>query len=73
MGRKAKNAHRLLIILYRNPMVNTSMIMKELDISQVTADKLIKSFQEVKILEEVTGFRRNRLFQFRGYFDLFMK
>jgi hypothetical protein len=73
MGRRAKNAHRLLNFLYRNPMVNTSDVMKALEISQVSADKLIKTFQKSGILEEVTGFRRNRLFQFKTYFDLFMK
>ena len=72
MGRRAKNAHRLLIFLYRNPVIKTSDAMKELEISQVSADKLIRTFQEAGILEEVTGFRRNRLFQFKGYFDLFM-
>jgi len=47
--------------------------MKELKISQVSADKLIKAFQNSGILEEITGFRRNRLFQFKAYFDLFTK
>jgi cell filamentation protein, protein adenylyltransferase len=73
MGRRAKSAHLLLTFLYKNPVVNTSEVMKELKISQVTADKLIKAFQEAEILEEITGFRRNRLFQFKGYFDLFMR
>jgi Fic family protein len=72
MGKRAKNAHLLLIFLYRNPVINKNNVMKELEISQVSADKLIKTFQEAGILEEITGFRRNRLFQFKGYFDLFM-
>jgi Fic family protein len=73
MGRRAKNAHRLVNFLYRNPVINTGEVMKELKISQVTADKLIKAFQKAEILEEITGFRRNRLFQFKGYFNLFMR
>ena len=72
MGRKAKNAHRLLTFLYRNPVVNSGIVMTELKISQVTANKLIKTFQQNDILEEVTGFGRNRLFHFKGYFELFM-
>jgi len=73
MGRRAKNAHRLLNFLYRSPAVKTGDIMKELKISQVSADKLIKAFQKAGILEEVTGFRRNRLFHFKAYFDLFLR
>lgn len=73
MGRRAKNAHLLLIFLYRNPVVKVADVMEELEISQVSADKLIKTFQKSGVLEEVTGFRRNRLFQFKAYFDLFMR
>jgi Fic family protein len=73
MGRRAKSGHLLLNFLYKNPVINTNAVMKELKTSQVSADKLIKKFLEADILEEITGFRRNRLFQFKGYFDLFMK
>jgi hypothetical protein len=55
------------------PMVNTGTVSKELKISQVAADKLLKSFVEAGILKEVTGFKRNRMFQFEAYFDLFLK
>ncbi|HEY3932357.1 MAG TPA: Fic family protein [Verrucomicrobiae bacterium] len=73
MGRRAKNAHLLINFLYKNPVINTIEVMEELKISQVTADKLIKQFQKADILEEITGFRRNRLFQFKGYFNLFTR
>jgi Fic family protein len=73
MGRKAKNAHRLLIFLYKTPVVNSNIVMNELNISQVTADKLVNTFQKSEILEEVTGYKRNRLFRFKGYFELFMQ
>jgi Fic family protein len=74
MGRRrAKNALPLISILYRRPTVNTALVMKELGISQRAADNLIKEFQAVGILEETTGFKRNRYFQFKEYFDLFLK
>jgi predicted transcriptional regulator len=73
MGRRAKNGHRLLTLLYRRPMVNAGTASRELKISQVAADKLLKSFVEAGILKEVTGFKRNRMFQFEAYFDLFLK
>lgn len=73
MGRRAKNAHRLLNVLYRRPRLNTIAVQKELKISQVAADRLIKTFVDAKILQEITGFKRNRLFQFKRYFELFLK
>jgi Fic family protein len=73
LGRRAKSGQRLLNLLYRRPTVNTHIVTKELKVSQVAADKLLKAFSEVGILEEITGFKRNRLFQFKRYFDLFLK
>ncbi len=73
MGRRAKNGHRLLTLLYRRPMVNAGTVSNELNISQVAADKLLKSFLEAGILKELTGFKRNRMFQFNAYFELFLK
>lgn len=71
MGRRAKNAQRLLSVLYRRPLMSANEIKKELKISTVSANKLIKSFEDAGIFREITGFRRNRLYQFDGYFELF--
>ena len=73
LGRRAKNAQRLLTVLYREPMVNTLTVTKKLKISNVAAHQLVRSMVEAGILVEMTGFKRNRLFQFKRYFDLFLK
>ncbi len=73
MGRRAKNAHRLLNLLYCQPSVNTAIVARELKISRVAADRLLKTFTSAKILEEITGYKRNRLFHFERYFSLFLK
>jgi Fic family protein len=73
MGRRAKTAHQFLTVLYRRPVVNAKIVSKELRISQVAADKLLKTFLDKGILIEITGFKRNRQFQFKEYFDLFLK
>ena len=73
MGRRAKNAHRLMTVLYRRPMVNAQAVAKELAITQASADKLLKAFEDAGILTEVTGLRRNRFFQFKRYFELFLR
>lgn len=73
MGRRANNGKRLLELLYQRPIVNTASVMRELDITQRAADELIKTFVQADMLIEITGFKRNRLFQFRRYFELFLK
>jgi Fic family protein len=73
MGRRAKNAQKLLLFLYRHPMLNTHTVSKELSISQVAAHQLVECFVKAGILVELTGFKRNRLFQFKRYFELFIK
>jgi Fic family protein len=73
MGRRAKQAHDLLTMLYRAPTVNTFAITRKLKISQVAADRLVKSFVEGGLLKEATGLKRNRLYQFQKYLDLFLK
>src|SRR5436190_2180517 len=73
MGRRAKHGRTLLTFLYAHPTVNALAVSKKLKISQVAADKLVITFVEAGILKEMTGFKRNRLFQFKRYFDLFLK
>ena len=72
MGRRAKNAQKLLMLLYKEPMVNSVTVSKRLKISNVAAHQLVKSMSDADILVELTGFKRNRLFQFKRYFDLFL-
>jgi Fic family protein len=72
MGRRAKNARKLLMFLYKEPMVNTVTVSKKLKISSVAAHQLVKRMGDAGILVEMTGFKRNRLFQFKRYFDLFL-
>lgn len=71
MGRRSHNAGRLLSLLYGQPWVRVQHVIDGLQVSNVTAHALIKSFQKEGILHEITGYRRNRIFLFRPYFDLF--
>ncbi|MEO6567769.1 MAG: Fic family protein [Opitutaceae bacterium] len=73
MGRKAPRARNLLAHLYQHPFVTTSDVSAAMEISQATADRLIADFVKAGILKELTGYRRNRQFSFRSYFDLFRK
>jgi len=73
MGSKAKRGLILIKSLYQNPIIDSNSICDLLDIAPSTANRLILDFQKEGILEELTGFKRNRKFIFRDYFDIFQK
>lgn len=73
MGSKAKRGLILIKSLYQNPITDSNSVCALLDIAPSTANRLIADFQREGILEELTGFKRNRKYIFRQYFDIFQK
>lgn len=71
LGKKVPNAKKLLDYLFTQPIVNASNISDSLEISQVSAYKIIEDFIKAEILQETTGFKRNRFFLFKEYLDIF--
>jgi len=72
LGRRAENARLLLLHLYRRPMVTGKQVAELLKVTPRAANNLINEFLALGILEETTGYQRNRLFVFRKYIDLFV-
>lgn len=73
LGRRAKLGQELVYKMFSHPITNTHRISKELNISFVTATRLIKDLESVGILKEITGFSRNRSFELHEYLNLFRK
>jgi len=73
LGSRAKKAQKLLLFMFSAPIVDNKRVMKELEISFNSANRLIKALIDLGLLEEVTGFSRNRLFTLKEYLDLFRK
>ena len=71
IGKKAINGQRLLELLYSQPKVNAQIISKELNLSIVSVNSLVKTFIEIGILEEKTGMSRNRYYVFEDYINIF--
>jgi Fic family protein len=71
LGKKQGDAKRLITELYRQPIVDVGQVEKMLDVHNSTANRMIRDFQELGILEELTGFKRNRIFSFKEYINLF--
>jgi len=65
------NALKLLDHLFQQPLVNVTTVRSMLGVSFPTASKLVSSFEELGLLEEVTGYKRNRVFRYSEYLSLF--
>jgi len=70
-GRRAETANKFMAILYRKPIVKGSFVAETLGVSQTIANNLIKDFEKQGILKEMTGYKRNRIFVFEEYLNLF--
>jgi len=69
--RRQENAQTLMQYLYRNPIVNISMVADLLGVKPNTASMLVSDFVKHGILSELTGKRRNRVFWFKDYVFVF--
>lgn len=65
------NGLRLLDLLFHVPLVNVRYVEEHLGIAFITASKLIRQFEALGLLHEVTGGKRNRQFRYSSYLRLF--
>lgn len=73
LNRRAQKGQELVHYLYRHPLITAGDIVINLDVSVPTANDLINSFVELGILREITGLRRNRIYEFSEYIELFRR
>ena len=72
-ARRQNHVQTLVRRLYGSPVIDVKAAMAELKTTKNTAISLIMDLVEYGLLTEVTGQRRNRLFVFREYLDLFKR
>jgi len=72
LGRRAANAARVVDSLYLRPVTSSGSLAARLDLSQATSDRILADLQQLGIVAEMTGQRRNRVFYFREYYHLFL-
>jgi Fic family protein len=69
-GNRASNNLRLLEKLFQTPFIKVNNVESQLDVSPNTAKNIVDDLVRVKILEELTNNKRNRLFAFKPYLNL---
>jgi Fic family protein len=71
LNRRAENGRQLMQFLYRKPVVTVNEVAQFLDVTPKSANVLIGEVESLAILHEITGQRRNRVFGFTEYVNLF--
>lgn len=71
LGRAAGNGHKVLEHLYQRPIVAVADVEALTATSYTAANNLVSRMVELGVLVEATGYRRNRLFRYQAYIDLF--
>lgn len=71
LGRAAGNGHRVIEHLYRHPIVAVSDVQKLIRTSYPAANQLVNRLAREGILVEITRQKRNRIFRYDQYIELF--
>ncbi|MBL8379410.1 MAG: Fic family protein [Burkholderiales bacterium] len=71
LGRTAGNGHKVLESLFDRPIVAVSDVQKMTGITYVAANSLVSRLVKLGVLNEMTGYARNRRFRYAPYIALF--
>lgn len=69
--KRSPNLVRAFDLLFSVPMLTAKVLQDRIGVSAMTAFKILDQFVELGILQEITGFKRNRWFAFAPYLQLF--
>ncbi len=71
LGRVAGNGHKVLESLLERPIVSVGEIRAMTGTSFAAANGLVSRLEEIGVLQEMTGYARNRRFRYAPYIALF--
>lgn len=71
LGRAAGNGHRVHEALFHRPIVTVETVRELTGLSFAPANELVKRLVGIGILREITGYSRNRRFQYDEFVRLF--
>jgi Fic family protein len=67
---KSGSALKLLDELFNRPLVTVNSIMEITALSYPNANRLASKFEEMGTLKEITGQKRNRIYEFKNYMNI---
>jgi Fic family protein len=71
LGKRITKSKILINYLYGKPLISVKEVEELLGITTKPANAIINEFEKLGILKEITGYKRNRLFLFEEYYNLF--
>lgn len=71
LGRAAGNGHRVLEQLFQRPILSVADVGQLTGTTYPAANNLVSRLAERGIIQEITGYKRNRLFRYEPYIALF--
>src|ERR1041385_5951208 len=71
LGKRAPTGQAFLRQLYSQPIMGANEVAARLEVTHQSASSLIRSFEGMGILREITGRKKDRLFMFSEYLGLF--
>lgn len=63
-------AVEFLNLLFRKPIITSEELVKELGVSKETANQIVKRFEKIRILKEISGKKRYKKYIFSDYIDI---
>ena len=71
LGRAAGNGHKILESLFDRPIVSANDVKRMTGTTYGAANSLVSRLVEIGVLQEMTGYARNRRFRYAPYIELF--
>jgi Fic family protein len=71
LGRAAGNGLRVLESLYQRPIVSVAQVQELTGTTFAAANSLVARLAKLGILQEATGYKRNRVFRYAPYIAIF--
>ena len=71
LGSRSANANLIVKQLYQHPIIQAQKAKEITGLSMPSVYKLLDELENLKIIHEVTGAKRGRIFFFREYIKLF--
>ncbi|MCK4353540.1 Fic family protein [candidate division WOR-3 bacterium] len=66
-------AVKLIDLLFKNPVIDVKNIVEVLNIHKDTANELVKKFEKIGIIKEITGKQRYKKYIFSDYVEIIKK
>ena len=71
LGSRSANANILVKQLYQHPITDAQKAKKTTNLSLPSVYKLLEELENLKIIHEVTGGKRGKIYYFRDYINIF--